>query len=285
MKIRGLIRVIALAAAGLATPAPADENIEFGILPTLNTRTILATYQPLREHLEANLKRPVTMVTAADYRAFVERTQRRDFRFVLTAPHFARLAQVEAGYVPMLRIQRELRGILVVRDDSPIRSIGDLRGKSVATPEDIALITMLATDLLRQKGLKPAQDFMLRQTTSFATAMLAVENGEHDAAVSAPTALNQMPESTRKALRVIGETRAVPHMIYLAHPGVPAAERERMVQAMLAFVADKERSGAFFEKTGFGGFVPVTEAELASLDGYRKEIHRLLKVKPRATRP
>ena len=87
--------------------ASADNTtIEIGILPTLSTRTILATYQPLREYVEEKLGQPVTLVTAADYRTFLDRTQRGEYRFVVTAPHYARLAQSEAGYVPMVRLTR-----------------------------------------------------------------------------------------------------------------------------------------------------------------------------------
>ena len=261
---------------GLGGTAADDAAIEIGIIPTLSTRTILTTYQPLREYLEEQIKQPVVLVTATDYRSFVDRTQRGEYRFVVTAPHFARLAQAEAGYVPMVRVKRELRGILVVRADSSIKTLNDLRGRIVTTPENIALITMLGQQLLRSHGLEPGKTITVRPSASFNSAVLAVQNGESDAALTAQTALNQMSEEVRSALRTIATTNAVPHIIYLANKKVPPKEVEQMTRLLLDFSDDKTRGIPFFEQTGFQGYVRPTAAELKNLDPYVSELKRQL---------
>jgi phosphonate transport system substrate-binding protein len=257
--------------------ASADKaSIEIGIIPTLSTRTILTTYQPLREYLQEQIKQPVFLVTAPDYPTFIERTQRGEYRYVVTAPHFARLAQAEAGYVPMVRVQRELRGILVVRADSSIKTVNDLRGRIVTTPENIAVVTMLGLQLLRSHGLEPGKTITVRPSASFNSAVLAVQNGESDAAFTAQTALNQMPEETRSALRTIAATKVVPHVIYLANKKVPLKEVERMTRLLLGFSEDKPRGVPFFEQTGFLGYVRPTATELKNLDPYVTELKHQL---------
>ena len=267
-----------LIALALSRPAWSAEpaTLEIGIIPTLSTRTILATYQPLRSYLEEHLKQPVTLVTATDYRTFVERTQRGEYRFVVTAPHFARFAQAEAGYRPMVRVKRELRGLLVTRANSDIRRVADLRGKSVSTPEGLALITMLGEQLLRDHGLTPGRDVEVRHLASFNSAVLAVHNGQSAAALTATTALKQMPEEVRNGLREVAMTRAVPHVIYLAHPQVPAAEVNRMTELLLAFEKRSPQGSEFFDKTGFLGYERPTPQELRSLDPYVAEVKKQL---------
>ena len=272
-----LIRFLGLALLfGLGNASADDATIEIGIIPTLSTRTILTTYQPLREYLEEQIKQPVVLMTAPDYQTFIERTQRGEYRFVITAPHFARLAQAEAGYVPMVRVKRELRGILVTRADSHIKTINDLRGKIVSTPENIAVVTMLGLQLLREHGLEPGRKVTMRAYASFNSAVLAVQHGESDAAFTAQTALNQMPEETRSALRTIATTSAVPHNIFLASKQVPSKEVERMTRLLLDFSEDKPRGAPFFEKIGFLGYVRPTAAELKNLDPYVAELKRQL---------
>jgi len=272
-----LIRFLGLALLfGLGGASADNATIEIGIIPTLSTRTILTTYQPLREHLEEQLKQPVVLVTAPDYRTFIDRTQRGEYRYVVTAPHFARLAQAEAGYVPMVRVKRELRGILVTRADSNIKTINDLRGKIVSTPENIAVVTMLGLQQLREHGLEPNRKVTMRAYASFNSAVLAVQNGESDAAFTAQTALNQMPEETRSALRTIATTNTVPHVIFLASKKVPPIEVERMTRLLLEFSENKPRGAPFFEQTGFLGYVRPTAAELKNLDPYVTELKHQL---------
>lgn len=250
---------------------------EFGILPALSTRVIFDTYEPMRMYLQEQLRRPVVLVTAPDYRTYIERTQRGEYSFLVTAPHFARLAQTEAGYVPIARVQRELRSIIVARADGGIRRLGDLRGKQVTTPESLAIVSMLGKQLLRRHGLEPGKDLAIQPQASFNSAVLAVQNGEADAAVTAPTALAQMPEETRSIMRVIGTSDPVPHVIYIANRRMPAAEVEQIRRALLRFSDDKKYGSAFFQKTGFGGLVRPTPGELRSLDPYVAELKRQLK--------
>ena len=59
---------------------------------------------------------------------------------------------------------RDLTSIVLVRADSPIRGLDDLRGKVVATGAvDSPQATLLPLDRLRDDGLEPGQDFMVRR--------------------------------------------------------------------------------------------------------------------------
>jgi len=99
---------------------------------------------------------------------------------------------------------------------------------------------------------------------------------EKSAAFTAQTALNQMPEETRSALRTIASTKVVPHVIYLASKQVPPKEVERMTRLLLGFSEDKPRGASFFKQTGFLGYVRPTAAELRNLDPYVTELKHQL---------
>jgi phosphonate transport system substrate-binding protein len=260
--------------------AAEPDALEIGILPTMSTRTILTTYQPLREYLQTRLKRPVILVTAPDYHTYIDRTQHGEYRFLVTAPHFARLAQQEAGYQPLVRVKRQLHGVVVVQNDSVHKELGDLRGKVVASPEDVAIITMLGLELLKKNGLTSGKDVTIQPLPSFNAAILAVQNKQAAAAITAPTALKQMSETLRASLRVIGTTESTPHVIFMANRNVPRPEAEAMTQALLDFEHDQRYGTAFFEQTGFQGYQRTTAAEMRSLDPYVTELKRQLRRAP-----
>lgn len=275
-RVAAVIRLSLFLAFVSAHPvATMASPLEIGIIPTLSTRTILKTYQPLREYLEAKLQQPVALVTAPDYRSFIDRTQSHAYPLVITASHFARLAQHDAGYVPMVRIQRELQGVVVVRNDSPIRQIEDLRNRTIATPEDIAVVSMLGRQLMREHGLEPGKDITVQTMPSFNTAMLAVHNGDVAAALTAPTAINQMPDPVRTNLRIISRTRIVPHNIVLASPQVPRADIDKITRLLIEFKDDQQYGTPFFKRTGFRAFTRPTEQELRSLDPYVNELRKM----------
>lgn len=251
--------------------------LEIGIIPTLSTRTILTTYQPLRDYLADRLRRPVVLVTAPDYQTFIDRTQRGEYQMVLTASHFARLAQVEAGYVPLVRVKRELRGIVVVRRDSSITRLADLRGKTVATPDNLAIITMLGERLLQTQGLEPGKDVEVRHYPSFNSAMLAVHTDKASAAVTAATAIKQMAPEVRDNMREIAMTPVVSHNIILVHPKMSPDEVRQLREALTAFETLKPAGVEFFTRTGFDGFEPLTPEQLRALDPYVTALKRRLR--------
>lgn len=255
--------------------AETSDAIEFGILPTLSARTILTTYQPLRVYLEQHLKRPVNFVTAPDYVTYIERTRRGEYHYLITASHFARMAQKDSGYRPLVRVKRELQALLVTEKLTGISNLSELRGKSVTTPDSLAVVSLLAAELLREHGLSPGRDVKLLAQNSFNSAVIAMRNGESAAAITSVTALKQMSADARAELVTLATTKSVPHNVCLANSKVPPREAAEMTRLLLTF-GDTAAGEAFFRDTGFIAFVRPTEEELRALDGYVADVKRQL---------
>lgn len=271
-----LILLLWVLALGLAAPAhaeatgagPAAAPLEVGVFPYLSTRAILGVYHPLQRYLEAQLRRPVIIVTAPDLRTFVERTQAGAYPFVVTAPHFARLAQQDAGYRPLLRARRDLVGVVLVAEGSAIRRLADLRGKTVATPDALAIITQLGLGLLQDNGLVPGRDVTMEEMPSHNSAVLAVKQGAVAAAIVSASAFQQMTGEQRAGVRVLGQTGQVPHVMLLARQDIPARDVDRFVRLVQTFVETTPEGGKFIDSLGYLGLRAPTEAELRSLDIY-----------------
>ncbi len=257
--------------------ADAAESLEIGVWPYMSTQALLTLYHPLQIYLEHRLQRPVLFVTARDQKTFVDRTERGEYRFVVTAPHFARLAQKEAGYVPMLRPERNLICLLLVDSNSPMLGIGDLRGKRVTLPGKFTIVSMLTLWALRASGMEPGRDFTVRYAESHNNAVLDVLRGESSAAAVAATILDQMPADEKGKVRVLAMTGEVTPLVWLANPEVPRKEISDMSRIILDF-AENTRDGAkFMKKLAWHGLRAPTEKEMQSLDPYVAELNKLLK--------
>lgn len=275
-----LILLWPLLAAGVSADAGKPRPLQMGIIPYFNPHAILNTYRPLDQHLEKRLGLEVRTYTAKDFETFIRRTQNGEYDIVITGPNQARLAQ-KAGYVPLVRYPLDWRIAIVVPVNSQIRNVADLRGKTIAAPDRLALVTMLGKEELRKLGLTPGRDFEFRHSLSLNTAVHMAQRGEAAAALTEIHFFVQMREKLQQELRVLAYLgyKGANNVTYMAHERLGPGRIEQIRQALLDFSGTRE-GRQFFEKTGFEGFVPATTDELKSMDPYARELERMLEQAP-----
>ena len=282
-RVADLSRFCRLLVAGiavilLATPLSAADQppLQMGVLPYLSSERLFEIYLPLKDYLEGQLKRRIVMSTAPDFKTYVQRAARGDYDIYQTAPHFALLAETEQGYRRASRLTRELDGDVVVRRDSPVQSPEDLRGRVVTTPDVLAITSMLGEQLLKDHGLNPGRDYRLLRSPSHNNAIMKVYRREAEAAFTSAAVFEKMPPEIRRELRVLSKTRAVPHMMVMAHSRLSQAEYERLKTALLKFTRDGP-GRKFFEATGYGDMGPISDADMARLQPFLKYLKERLK--------
>lgn len=260
-------------------PAATAPPLTVGVVPFNNARLLHELHRPLIEHLRRDFGPDVEMVTATGFRAFYEATVQGGYDVAVMPAHLARLAQVDHHFVPLVRYSVDVPGLVVVAANGGIGSLAQLAGKTVAVPDRLALAPITVLTGLEKQGLVAGRDFKLVELSSFNSAVLAIERGEVQAAVTALAPFHQMPPEQRRNLRIVAEMASFPSLIYIVHPRMSASRREKLARSLHRF--GKEPAGrAFFAATGFGDFVPVTPAEMRRLDPYVRETRRLLAQKP-----
>lgn len=260
------------------TPVVAAEPqpLQMGVLPYLSSERLFEYFLPMKDYLEAQLGRRIVMSTAPDFKTYVQRAARGDYDIYQTAPHFALLAEVEQGYRRVSRLKRDLYGDVIVRRDSPVQHIADLRGRIVITPDALAITSMLGEQLLKDHGLNPEGNYQLVRSTSHNNAILTVYRGGADAAFSVGEVLEKLAPDVRRDMRILAKTRAVPHMMIMAHSRLSAGDYARLKQVLLKFTA--EGAGrTFFETTGYGDMDQITDADMDRLRPFLKVLMERLK--------
>ena len=125
------------------------------------------------------------MVTATDFTAFHKSTMAGEYDLVVTAAHLARLAQIEAGYIPLAAYQSVNQALLVTSKADPLKSIKDLRGNKIATLDRVALISLQTKVWLEKQGLYEDKDYQLLKTSSHNSSVYSVLSGESKLAIIA----------------------------------------------------------------------------------------------------
>jgi phosphonate transport system substrate-binding protein len=257
----------------LAT-AEAGQTFIIGVIPVHPTRVLVERYEPLRTYLEQRLQRPVRVESAADFARFQARTVAGDFDLTITPAHLARLAQTDAGYVPLARFEPDHDSLLVVSSEQPLTTASELRGKKLAVIDRLAITVMAALDHLDKLGLKAGQDYQVVQHRTHASAVQSLTSGISQAAVSTSQGLLQIPEDQRSKLRIIEQITNVPAFVFLGKPGAET-RNQRLKSLLLAFPAEMEGLD-FLGHTGYTRILATNEASMQRSDRYLKETRRLL---------
>lgn len=272
---RAVLLGLLLLAIGSRPAAGADDPLVFGIFPNMTAKQIIETYRPLAEALEKTLQRRVVIYTARDFTTFVERTRRGEYDILLTAPHLAWLASQDPGYRPLLKYTQPVRGLLMVKTDSPIDTPEALRGRTIATADPVALVVLAIQAELAARGLRQEIDYQTTHSGTHLNAVMQLINGRADAALLGLHPYNLMPQELRQQLRVIAETASLSSLMYLTHPRLPDAETQAVRKSLLDF-AGTPKGQAFMQQGGYGTFTRVDGSELQAFRPYALRAQEML---------
>ena len=249
-------------AADPAIPAPADEQktYTFGVFPYLAPLRLEAIYAPVSKALSQGVGRPVQFRTASRFELFFAKLKAGKFDIALVQPFWVVRAADEFGYLPLARLKEPLTGMIVVLEDGPIRSLEDLRGKSVATPPPYGPVTRMATRALKEHGLDPRRDLDLKGFRSVASCFQQLAIGSVSACVSGHLVKREIEENLKVKLRVLLETPGIPSLGFVVHPRVPPEDRARLLETILSWTSGDD-GRAFPNSLGATGLVRAYDAD------------------------
>jgi phosphonate transport system substrate-binding protein len=261
--------VVLLWVAGAGGAAAADDvPLRLGVFPRYNYAETVKKFTPLAEHLGRALGRPVELETAADFATFWQAVTARRYDIV----HFNQYHYVKAcralRYSVVARNREEggdqIRGALVVRRDSGIERLSDLRGKRIlfGGGRDAMQAYVLATHLLRRAGLKPG-DYDEQFAINPPNAVIATYQRLADAAGAGDHVLDIALVAARidvGAMRILAVSEPVAHLPWAVKAELPVALRRRIGAALLA-LNDSESGRAVLNAARLKGFAPAHDAD------------------------
>jgi len=121
--------------------------------------TTIEIFTPMADYLSVKLKRKVTIVSTKNFEEFWNKVERRQFDIVhYNQYHYVR-SHKEFGYKVILKNEEigksTIAGSLVIRKDSGITSVADLKGRKIifGGGKHAMQSYIVATNLLRENGL------------------------------------------------------------------------------------------------------------------------------------
>ncbi|MEN6586366.1 MAG: phosphate/phosphite/phosphonate ABC transporter substrate-binding protein [Sulfuricella sp.] len=239
--------------------AMAQTTYTFAVVPQFEQRKLFAIWKPIVDEVAQRSGLSLKLVATLSVPEFEHGIGQGAFDFVYANPYHIMKVSTTQGYIPLVRDSAPLRGILVVRKDSPIHSPAELDGKTVAFPSPNALgaCLLMRADLARlfKATVKPLY------VKTHSSVYLHVVNGLASAGGGVEKTLQEQDPSIRDALKVLYTTRDMPSHPIAAHPRVPKEVREKLRNALLEFGATREGREMLAK-------VPMEQVVSTSIDDY-----------------
>lgn len=245
------------------------KELSFGLFPYVTSTQLVQFHTPLKNYLSKALGMEVNLVTAPDFTSFMERTQQGEYDIIFTAPHLGRLAETRDGYKRVAMTGHRVEGIFLVKKESEINSLDDLKDKKIMAAQRISVIYQMVLQTLADKGLIDGKNITIIETKTHNNALYAPLRDEADASVTGILLWHTLGQEYKDKLKVIGSTNSVPGFVLLSHPRVPPKTQKALQIALFDFGKTTEGK-LYFESNGLQGFLPIDEKSMKELDPYTK---------------
>jgi phosphonate transport system substrate-binding protein len=248
-----------------AHTANGAEKYTFGVVPQFEQRKLHAIWKPIIDELHRRTGIEFTLVSTLKIQDYEKEFLKGDFDFAYINPYHLLKAQKSVGYLPLVRDKAPLRGILVVRKDSPFQKPTELSGKVIAFPSPNALgaSLLIRTDLERLHHVTVNPLFAKTHSSVY----LHVLQGLAAAGGGVEKTLQEQPLAVRDALRVIYTTRSAPSHPITANPRVPQELRDKVRQALLDMWKTPE-GRTLLAKVPIREMIPSTIGDYKEMSGW-----------------
>ncbi|MDO5675518.1 MAG: phosphonate ABC transporter substrate-binding protein [bacterium] len=260
------VGMAAVSPALAAPPADWPKQLNFGVIPTESSDNVTQRFNGLREYLEQQLGLPVKMQVATDYAGVITAMQFKHIDLAYFGPKSyvdaAQRANAEAFAVQILQDGRNgYRSVIIVRNDSPIHSIEDAKGKVFAFTDPNSTSGTLVPTVYFVKELKidPEKYFAkVSYPGNHEAAILAVKGGKVDLASTSDMNLergNGKGWNTEQDFRVIWQSELIPASPMAYRKDLPASLKAALKEAFISY-----RDSVGLEQLKVYGYAPTTDA-------------------------
>ncbi len=106
----------------------------FSVVPRVSPTQLHKEWQPIMERISLETGISLQLKISPSIPKFESEFIKGEPDFAYMNPYHAVIAKQAQGYIPLFRDNKLLTGILLVRKDSPYKSIQDLNGKTIGFP-------------------------------------------------------------------------------------------------------------------------------------------------------
>jgi phosphonate transport system substrate-binding protein len=258
-----LLRLMLLLAVVVPSIVQAEEGGQpqrytFGVVPQQSVSQLARLWVPVLASLGQRAGLDISFRTAPDIPEFERRVAAGEYDFVYMNPYHYTVFSRQPAYRAFAKAKGErLKGILVVRKDSPIREPRELAGATLAFPAPAAFAaSVLTRAYLAQEGIA----FVPKFVSSHDSVYLAVAKGLYPGGGGVVRTFESLAPEVRDQLRILWTTQGHTPHAFAAHPRIPEDVAARLAHGMLQMGQD-EQGRALLTPLGLSGFERAEDSD------------------------
>ena len=247
---------------------PSVTRLRVGLMPYMDAFDLQRTHQPLMDWLSNTLEVPVELKVASSYDQVgdwlgdgtIDVAELSPYPYVRAAKRYALKPLVTA----IADGSDTASGYVVVRADSPFRSLEDLKGKNFGYVDEASTTGHLQpVKLLRDRGFDPATFFGSTQFLgNHAQVLLAVLSGKVEGGATyqgSMAALKRNKGIDPLEFRIIAKTPRTPRDLYCVRADLDPELTEAIRSALLVLSSRDPRTRDVLAPLSINGFYPAED--------------------------
>jgi len=268
LRVVPIFTLLALLSVSLHVRAE-QEPLVFGVHPYLHSTTLVERYTPLINYLGSQLGRDIQIRVGTSYQDHIDAFARGeiDFGYFGPAPYI-RLTQKGGSYRLLGRLsfngKETFHGAIIVREDSPIKSLNELAGKRFAFGDPNSTLSYLVPRrLLQDAGIGLDDLAGYSNLKNHHNVALAVLLGRYDAGGVKSEVFN---EYQKRGLKSLQWTPEIPTHLFVAGNKLSQQQVEQISQ-LLQSLKDDVKTEAILQsiKKGTTEIIPAHDGEYEKL--------------------
>ncbi|MGB0734292.1 MAG: phosphate/phosphite/phosphonate ABC transporter substrate-binding protein, partial [Pontibacterium sp.] len=229
-----------------------------GIVPQQSAKKLARLWTPISAYISEKAGVKVRFATASNIPTFEKRVLAGEYDIAYMNPYHFTVFNQRPGYMAIAKQKdKRIKGIVVVAKDSPIQSLEELDGQTLAFPSPAAFA---ASVLPRAKMAKDGINFTPKYVSSHDSVYLTVSRGLFPAGGGVVRTLNNTDPAVKEQVKVLWTTPGyTPHALAV-HPRVSKDVRKKLQAAFISMNSDPEGQ-ALLKSISFKGIEAAQDSD------------------------
>jgi phosphonate transport system substrate-binding protein len=237
--------------------------INEGAAGNLTATDILFRYESFKPVVEKALGAPITLLAVRDTKELRRSLATGSFALVMSRPADILAEAVrDYNYQAVVSSTEPAHAMFIVKRDSPLKTLADIKGKSIVTPDRNAYMWRIANAMMRDSKIPMAKE-QVRTMSDQAAIGWSMEGGFYDVGVVA--SFSSVGRTWEKnGGRVIARSRELPNTPMIASPRLSAAQVQKLRAALVSL--DSTQGGpAILKSIGITSFKEASSQTFVEL--------------------